>query len=100
MEGRNNGIEQAEAAGHLLAELDQVRDDLRHNKLTQEQARARVAVIRKRARCGGETCSDVERRATVSAHFEELAIQWDALIMVAEKLKEDYRRHQQPDLVH
>jgi hypothetical protein len=100
MEGRNNGIEQAEAAGHLLAELHQVRDDLRHNKLTEEQARARVAVIRKRARCGGETARDVEQRPARSPHFEELAIQWDALIMVAEKLKEDFERHRQPDLVH
>lgn len=92
MEGRNNGIEQAEAAGHLLAELHQVRDDLRHSKLTEEQAKARVAVIRKRARWRTE--------ASVNTHANHLATQWDALIMVAEKLKEDCGRYAQPDLVH
>jgi pyruvate-formate lyase-activating enzyme len=92
MEGRNIGIEQAEAAGHLLAELNLVRDDLRHGKISEEGAMARVRVIRQRARWMTTTA--------VPRSMAQLTMQWDTLIAVAEQLKEAFQAQEEPQFVH
>lgn len=44
--------ERQELAGHLLAELDQAKDDFRHRRITEEEFVARARAIRRRARSG------------------------------------------------
>lgn len=89
MEGRNQGTEQSEAAGHLLAELDIISESFRHGQINSESARARVAIIRARARsaCG----------CAVKKTFGQLDMQWEAIMADAEQLRAAYLLSQQQE---
>lgn len=85
---RSVGSEKSEAAGHLLAELDLVRDDLVHGRTTVESARARITIIRARARSASESA--------MNRSFAQLTMQWETIMADAENLKRAYLLMNQP----
>lgn len=66
-------------AGHLLAEMFVARDQLRRKKITKETYKARIAVLRRRARSGDHgllrTMEEIQRTFSgVMVQAEELRV--------------------------
>jgi hypothetical protein len=85
MEERRTG--KGEAAGHLLAELFEVKDEWRHGRVSATELQARIAIIRKRQRAFNQGYLRIEVSNKVQQTFASISEEWNGLMGAAEKLK-------------